>query len=773
MVSANPFLEAILLIFAATFAIAAPTSHNACSLQPKEPSNGRLVFCHFMIGIVGERVGPQDYDSDMQRAKALGIDAFALNIGVDPYTDTQLAFAYQSAANNGMKVFISFDFNWWNPSSQATQIGQMIAKYAALPAQLFFEGKAFASSFAGDQLDIAALRAGAGIPIFFAPNFHPEMGTNFGTIDGALNWLGWPNDGNNKAPTPEHNVTVEAGDAAYIQALAGKPYIARMYTQSDLRETKVNIIASGFSLVQHSFRTIPYSKNWIFPSDLLWFNRWNEILTLGPQFIEIVTWNDYGESHYIGPLDSLHFDDGNSKWVNDMPHDGWLDMAKPYIAAYHAGDSSPNKYITSDQLVYWYRPNLRTLDCDATDTTMVPANNGSGNYFQGRPNGWEDMQDSVFIVAMLTEPGVVTVMSGDNVQQFNAPAGASAYQVDMRVGKQQFFLQRGTEIVLESVSRHDVTDVCICGIYNFNAYVGTVPDIASGPLLHDGLASLTAGLHVSTCSAIPSLPTGFIRPTTTPPGGRTPAPPTTTKPPNTPPVTTPPVTTPPVTTPPTTTKPATTTTTSTTSSVPSGTCVAGIGAENFIGLCQFSCNFGYCPSPCKCTSYATTGIAAPPVTNTPGYPLAGEDSSAYSSLYDFTCNHGYCPPTACTYNKDGSPISSPAPPRAPTTILTSTVSTSTTTTKTSAPSSAPTGAKYCVQGTGPGNYLGLCEFSCMYSYCHPGPCTCTGYADAPIQAPPADSPPGRPLPGKDDSYLGLCSFSCNHGYCPPTACASG
>lgn len=134
-------------------------------------------------------MGPQDFDADMQRAKSLGIDAFALNIGVDPYTDTQLGFAYQSAANNGMKVFISFDFNWWNPSSQATQIGQMIAKYAALPAQLFVDGKAFASSFAGDQLDIAALRAGAGIPIFFAPNFHPEMGTNFGAIDGALNWM--------------------------------------------------------------------------------------------------------------------------------------------------------------------------------------------------------------------------------------------------------------------------------------------------------------------------------------------------------------------------------------------------------------------------------------------------------------------------------------------------------------------------------------------------------------------------------------------------------
>lgn len=60
----------------------------------------------------GSGPAPQEYDDDMKRAKALGIDAFALNIGVDPYTDQQLGYAYQSAANNDMKVFISFDFNW-------------------------------------------------------------------------------------------------------------------------------------------------------------------------------------------------------------------------------------------------------------------------------------------------------------------------------------------------------------------------------------------------------------------------------------------------------------------------------------------------------------------------------------------------------------------------------------------------------------------------------------------------------------------------------------
>ncbi len=63
---------------------------------------------------------------------------------------------------------------------------------------------------------------------------------------------------------------------------------------------------------------MPYSKNWVFPGDLLWFRRWNDILAMKPQFLEIITWNDYGESHYIGPLSSKHADDGNSKWTNDM-----------------------------------------------------------------------------------------------------------------------------------------------------------------------------------------------------------------------------------------------------------------------------------------------------------------------------------------------------------------------------------------------------------------------------------------------------------------------
>jgi hypothetical protein len=91
------------------------------------------------------------------------------------------------------------------------------------------------SSFAGDGLDVAAMKSAAGMPVFFVPNWHPGQ-SNFGSIDGALNWLAWPNNGRNKAPDGYGNITVQQGDQSYIAALGGKPYLARMLTPSTIVE---------------------------------------------------------------------------------------------------------------------------------------------------------------------------------------------------------------------------------------------------------------------------------------------------------------------------------------------------------------------------------------------------------------------------------------------------------------------------------------------------------------------------------------------------------
>jgi len=380
----------------------------------------------------------------------------------------------------------------------------------------------------------------------------------------------------------------------------------------------------------HFGREVSWSKNWVFPSDLLWFNRWQNLIASKPAFIEILSWNDYGESHYVGPLSGKHTDDGSSKWVNDMPHGAWLDMAKPFITAYKNGVTQVRDYVLKDQLIYWYRPTLKSLNCDATDNTAG-----------GRPEGWEQMSDSVFVVALLTAPGTVTVQSGSKTVSFDAPIGATAFQVPMGVGAQRFTLTRRSTTVLTGRSLRDVSSVCPCGLYNFNAYVGMLPDTSSSSspdaLGADGLVSLTKGLKVTTCQAKPSLGTAYnnaVLAVTAPMATSTPASPTTTSKLAT------------------TTAPKTTTAAAAaTSSTGGAYCVAGTNAPgtsgNLIGLCQYACSHNYCPpGPCVCTQRSASAPREDPSLGVGGCVQPGLDGS-YSGLCSYSCNRGYCPSGAC------------------------------------------------------------------------------------------------------------------------------
>ena len=117
------------------------------------------------------------------------------------------------------------------------------------------------------------------------------------------------------------------------------------------------------------------------------------------------------------------------------------------------------------------------------------------------------MDDSVYVVTFLTQPGILTVTSGGQVFTQQVSAGANLVTVPMDVGQQKFSLSRNGQVVLQDTSLMDISNVCPCGLYNFNPYVGTVPAGFNDPLGRDGMASLTIGLHVSTCAATPSLGT--------------------------------------------------------------------------------------------------------------------------------------------------------------------------------------------------------------------------------------------------------------------------
>lgn len=70
----------------------------------------------------------------------------------------------------------------------------------------------------------------------------------------------------------------------------------------------------------------------------------------------------------------------------------------------------------------------------------------------------------------------------------------------MGIGRQDFSLQREGKVVFSETSPRDVEDKCPCGIYNYNAYVGTVPCEETVNVLESaGMGSLRLGLKVDGC----------------------------------------------------------------------------------------------------------------------------------------------------------------------------------------------------------------------------------------------------------------------------------
>ena len=75
-------------------------------------------------------------------------------------------------------------------------------------------------------------------------------------------------------------------------------------------------------------------------------------------------------------------------------------------------------------------------------------------------------------------------------------------------------------------------------------------------------------------------------------------------------------------------------------------CTAGTGDGDYGSLCTFCCQYGFCPSPCTCTS---TGAVNPPSPDsvTTGFATAGMDATTLDPLCNFACSRGLCPDEVC------------------------------------------------------------------------------------------------------------------------------
>lgn len=131
-----------------------------------------------------------------------------------------------------------------------------------------------------------------------------------------------------------------------------------------------------------------FLMQWIYLADYhLYPTRWETLVDNrnSVDIAEIVTWNDYGESHYIGPIEGAQ--PNSQGWVDGFNHTGqvcspycaarllntfcvgWLDMTNYYATAFKTG-SYPA--ITEDKLYMWARPHPK--DANAPDPVPQPTN---------------------------------------------------------------------------------------------------------------------------------------------------------------------------------------------------------------------------------------------------------------------------------------------------------------------------------------------------------------------------------------------------------------
>lgn len=84
--------------------------------------------------------------------------------------------------------------------------------------------------------------------------------------------------------------------------------------------------------------------------------------------VEVLTWNDYGESHYVGPIKGSQ--PNSQAWVDGFDHSAWLDLTKYFALAYKNG-GYPN--VTNDNIYMWARPHAKNATA-SSDPVGQPTN---------------------------------------------------------------------------------------------------------------------------------------------------------------------------------------------------------------------------------------------------------------------------------------------------------------------------------------------------------------------------------------------------------------
>ncbi|KAL1720253.1 glycoside hydrolase family 71 protein [Schizophyllum commune] len=346
-----------------------------------------------------------DWITDLVLIQEAGFDAVALNTGPDCWQKASADLAYQAAAalNTPLKLYWSFDMNTFPQAGDedAAKIAAYINEYATNPYTFKVNGLPFVSTFSGDQYSSSFGKSICGgwdyvrslvptdmyfVPAFFFANNQTIAGIK-DCVQGLFQWnSAWSMDDGEVSKSTDLDWATQLG--------ANKTYMA-------------GISPTFFS----HYPTEGLNKNWVYRADNNYAKRWQQATEINAPMVQVISWNDFGESHYIGPRpSSVQLQPTNTTWVNANNHLPWARITKPYIETYKTGKPAA---LGSDLIVWEYR----THPANATATADL----------MGFPERAELLEDEIYVTAYLSAPAEVRVQVGSLEGKFQAEAGLNHF----------------------------------------------------------------------------------------------------------------------------------------------------------------------------------------------------------------------------------------------------------------------------------------------------------------------------------------------------------
>ncbi|QRV96019.1 alpha-1,3-glucanase [Ceratobasidium sp. AG-Ba] len=433
-----------LLLSGALAAVANPT--------PVKRADPKAVFAHVVVGNT-HNYTPDKWSADITLAYSKAIDVFTMNVGRDSWEPSQVKSAYDAAAtaSPNFKLSVSLDFN--SLACQTEEDGKyvidnFITPFKSHSQQYIYGSKMFLSTFAGQQCTFGQgsadagfkwLIANAGTPLYFIPNIQfgdaTALKTTWSFIDGYKLWNAWPKG------TADN--TQWAEDAWWSSNLpAGKGYLT---------------LVSPWFFIHLSGGDQSINNRYFRGDNFEYRARWQQLIANRNSlpFVEVATWNDYGESHYIGPMSGLA-PAGANYITPKNDHQAWADYTWYYATWWKSGAAPA---IATDRVYMWARPHPKSASICSTDGVGA-VNNAA----------WAD--DLLFVSVFLKSTAQVYCYSGTNNSGLKTlAAGVNELTVPLAAGGVGCTVTRnGASIINYAPS--DFTYSTTPSVCNMNAWTG-------------------------------------------------------------------------------------------------------------------------------------------------------------------------------------------------------------------------------------------------------------------------------------------------------------